>query len=185
MSQTSKMKISSTPYYSSSWDGTILLYESCKTSSGPKKQFENWKQSLRSSKIDFYENFQNDHFFCSDLRASNQFSTSIKSIDPLTLPDEIYFSSSSIRKWIQIQIWMYEPRSIFDFKSLASPICCRPRKWRFPWHRITLRVGMGPSCSTSHVKYRVDLKINSKTENKASGARKSNFTKNFKMIIFF
>ena len=124
-------------------------------------------------------------FLTSDARPFFGFSTLIKSINPLTLPDEIYFRSRPIRKWIQIEIWTDEPRFIFHFKSLALPICCRPRKWRFPWHRITLRVGMGPSCSTSHVKHLVDLKINSKTENKASGARKSNFTKIFKMIIFF
>ena len=98
MLQTSKMKISPTPYYSSSWDGTILLYESFKISSGPKNKLINSKWSLQGSKIEIYEIFQNDHFFFSGVQPLSGFSTSIKSINPLTLPDEIYFSSSSIRK---------------------------------------------------------------------------------------
>ena len=63
LSQTSFFKFSLTPYYSSSWDVTILLYESFKIPSGPKNDWMNWKRTLRSSKIDFHWNFQNDHFF--------------------------------------------------------------------------------------------------------------------------
>ena len=123
--------------------------------------------------------------FSSDARSSNQLSISIKSIKPLTLPDEIHFRSSSIPKRIQIKIWMHEPRFIFDLKSLASSICCRPQKWRFSWHRITLRVGMRPSCSTSHSKYLVDMKMKWKNENVASGAQKLTFTKIFQNDHFF
>ena len=124
-------------------------------------------------------------FLNSDVQPLSGFSTSIKSINQPTLPDEIYFRPSSIRKWIQIKIWAYEPISIFHFKSLASSICCRPRKWRFPWHRITLRVGMRPSCSTSHFKCLVDPKIIEKVKMKPSDLKKSIFQKKFKMIIFF
>ena len=67
---------------------------------------------------------------------------------------------------------MYEHPSNFDFKSLASPICCKPRFSKFPWHRITLRVGMMPSCSTSHLNDSRDFK-------KDSGAKKLIFQKIF------
>ena len=67
--QTSKMKIFLTPYYSSSWDETILLYESFEISSGRENEMKNWKRSLRSSKIDFYEDFSKWSFF--DLRRAN------------------------------------------------------------------------------------------------------------------
>ena len=179
------MKIFLTPYYSSSWDVPILLYESLKIWRNNEKALKNEIWGFEAQKINFFKKFEFFIFLSSDVQSLSQFSTSIKSIDLLTLPDEIYFSLSSIRKWIQIKIWMYEPRFIFNFKSLASSICRRPQKWRFLWHRITLRVGMGPSCSTSHVKHLVDLKINSKTENKGFGARKLTFTRFFEMIIFF
>ena len=65
-----------------------------------------------------------------------------KSIEQLFLPDEIYFEPSSIRKWIQIRIWTDEPSFNFDFKTLALPLSRRLHFFNFPWHRITLRVGM-------------------------------------------
>ena len=61
--QTSKMKIFLTPYYSSSSDETILLYESFKISRGRENEWKKWKRSLQSSKVDFHEIFRNDHFF--------------------------------------------------------------------------------------------------------------------------
>ena len=157
---------------------------SCSTSHSkylvdPKLNFETENETSRARKSTFTKIFKMIIFLSSDVRTSSQLSTSLKSINPLTLPDEIYFSSSSIRKWIQIEIWTYEPRFIFHFKSLALSICCRPKKWRFSWHRITLRVGMGPSCSTSHSKYLMDLKIIEKTQKEGSGARKLNFPKIF------
>ena len=57
-----------------------------------------------------------------------------------------------IRKIYFQQIWTDEPMWKIDFPSLSVPICCKPRFSNFPWHRITLRVGMMPSCSTSHWK---------------------------------
>ena len=43
------------------------------------------------------------------------------------------------------------------------PLCCRPSFRRFPEHRITLRVGMCPSCSTSHWKHWNSWKMNRRT----------------------
>ena len=120
MLQTSKMKISLTPYYSPSWDGTILLYESFKIPSRRKNELKNENGASKAQKLTFAKIFKMIIFLSSDVEPLSGFSTSIKSIDPLTLPDEIYFRSSSIRKWIQIKIWTYEPRFIFHFKSLAS-----------------------------------------------------------------
>ena len=93
-------------------------------------------------KIQIFKNFNFVIFSTNFWQPSSSFSTSKKSIDQLFLPDEIYFEPSSIRKWIQIRIWTYEPSFNFDFKTLASSLCCRLHFFNFPWHRITLRVGM-------------------------------------------
>ena len=92
-------------------------------------------------------------FFGSRLQTLFAFSPPLKPINTKFLPDETIYSKSPPRKWIQIQIWTYEPNFNFNFKSLASSLCCRPSFWRFPEHRITLRVRMCPSCSTSHWKH--------------------------------
>ena len=55
-----------------------------------------------------------------------RFSTLIMSIDLKTLPDEIYFSSSSIRKWIQIEIRTHGTLFNSNFKFLSAPLCRRP-----------------------------------------------------------
>ena len=101
------------------------------------------------------------------------------------LPDETIYSKSPPRKWPQIQIWTDGPNFNLHFKSLASSLCRIPSKWKFPWHRITLRVGMCPSCSTSHWKYWNNWKINWKSCIEASGAPKMIFTKILPIISFF
>ena len=58
--------------------------------------------------------------------------TSIKSIGKKILPATNIYIQNHSRKWTQIKIWMYEPHSNFDFKSLALPICRRPRFSKFP-----------------------------------------------------
>ena len=63
MSQTFILKISRTPYYSSSWDVPILLYESLKTLKWPKNKSENLNRSWRTSKNDFCENSADHQFF--------------------------------------------------------------------------------------------------------------------------
>ena len=80
---------------------------------------------------------------------------------------------------------MHGPNFNLNSKSLASSLGCRPSKWRFPEHRITLRVGMCPSCSTSHWKYWNSLKINWKSYIEASGAPKITFTNIRPIISFF
>ena len=104
-------------------------------------------------KIDF-QNFQKFSFFviffASGWRSKSQFLPRLQPIDIKILPASIFFKTSYPRKYNKIEIWTYEPSSNFDFKSLALPICRRPRFSKFPWHRITLRVGMMPSCSTSY-----------------------------------
>ena len=62
-SQTLKMKISRTPYYSPSWDVPILLYESLKTLKWPKNKSENLNRGCRTSKNDFCENSADHQFF--------------------------------------------------------------------------------------------------------------------------
>ena len=60
------MKISLTPYYSSSWDVPILLYESLKTLKWLKNKSNKLNRSFRSSKNDFRQKSAGYHFF--DLR---------------------------------------------------------------------------------------------------------------------
>ena len=90
------------------------------------------------------------NFFGADVQTLSAFSVALKPINLKILPDGTIYSTSSPRKWIQIQIWTDGPQFNLHFKSLASPLCCRPSFWRFPEHRITLRVGMCSFCSTSH-----------------------------------
>ena len=61
--QTFFLKISRTPYYSSSWDVPILLYESLKTLKWPKNKSENLNRGCRTSKNDFCENSADHQFF--------------------------------------------------------------------------------------------------------------------------
>ena len=108
------------------------------------------------------QNFQKFSFFviflASGWRSKCQFLFSIKPIDIKILPASIFFETSYPRKWNKIEIWTYGPPSNFDLKSLASSLCRRLGFSRFLWHRITLRVGMMPSCSTSHLNDLRDFK---------------------------
>ena len=91
---TSKMKICLTPYYSSSWDVSILLYESLNYKYYLKKYFErkNKEENLENS---IFWKKQTDHFFHFFFRLRWQtlwrFSTRIKSTGTLYLPDGICF----------------------------------------------------------------------------------------------
>ena len=131
-------------------------------------------------KIDF-QNFQKFSFFviffASGWRSKSQFLPRLQPIDIKILPASIFFKTSYPRKYNKIEIWTYEPSSNFDFKSLALPICRRPRFSKFPWHRITLRVGMMPSCSTSHLNDLRDFKNDSNA--------KKLFFKKFLIFSFF
>ena len=115
-------------------------------------------------KIDF-QNFQKFSFFviffASEWRSKSQFLPPLEPIEIKILPDGIFFEASYPRKWNKIEIWTDEPPSNFDSKSLALPICRRLGFSKFPWHRITLRVGMMPSCSTSHLNDLRDFKNDS------------------------
>ena len=102
------------------------------------------------SKSKFFKNFKFVTFSSSDVQSLFGFSPSIKSIDMKILPASIYSMSSCIRKCIQIKIWTDEAMTFFNFRFLNSLKCCRPHLPRFLWHRITLRVWMWTSCSTSH-----------------------------------
>ena len=105
-------------------------------------------------KIEFSKNFNFFFFWGSDAQPLSGFSTSIKTIDTKILPASIYSMSSYIRKCIQIEIWTHGVHFIFRFSSLTLSICRRPHFFNFSWHRITLRVWMWTSCSTSHCKYK-------------------------------
>ena len=107
---------------------------------------KNWKNRF------FFKNFNFVIFFASDVKTLFGFSTSINSINQLFLPARLYFRSSSIRKWIQIEIWTYRTSFTFWFKSLALPKCRRLHFSNFARHRITLRGEDETSCSTSHCK---------------------------------
>ena len=157
------MKISRTPYYSSSWDVPILLYESLKTLKRLENKSTRLNRGSRASKIDIRQKSADRHFFGSRVQTSSAFSTPLEPINAEFLPDGTIYSKNPSRKWILIQIWTHGPDFNFDFKSLALPLCRKPSFWRFPEHRITLRVGMCPSCSTSHWKHWNDRKINRKT----------------------
>ena len=160
MLQTFILKISRTPYYSSSWDVPILLYESLKTLKRLENKSTRLNRGSRASKIDFRQKSADRHFFGSRVQTSSAFSTPLEPINAEFLPDGTIYSKNPPRKWIQIQIRTDGLNFNLQFKSLASPLRRRPWKWRFPEHRITLRVGMCPSCSTSHWKHRNGLKIN-------------------------
>ena len=84
------------------------------------------------------------------MQPSYGISTLIKSIGIEILPASIYSMPCYFRKWGQIKIWTYGAMTFFNFWSLNLPICRRPHFSRFLWHRITLRVWMWTSCSTSH-----------------------------------
>ena len=137
VSPTRFFKVFLTPYYSSSWD------ESCST---------NYWTIFYLKIIDFFvflliiltkilkkngfQNFQKFWFFviffASEWRSKSQFLPSLEPIDIKILPASIFFETSYPRKWIQIEIWTDEPTLNFDFKSLALPICRRPRFSKFP-----------------------------------------------------
>ena len=63
MLQALRIKISLTPYYSSSWDVPILLYESLKTLKWLKNESNKLNRSFRSSKNDFRQKSAGYHFF--------------------------------------------------------------------------------------------------------------------------
>ena len=94
---------------------------------------------LKISIFHFFQIFFKFFFFWSPLC---QVLTSIKSIDTKFLPANTIFVKNPSGKCIQIKIWAYGTSFIFNLKSLNLPISCRPQKSNFPWHRITLRVGM-------------------------------------------
>ena len=112
-------------------------------------------KTIRMQKIWFFQKFLIFSFFChffaSEWRSKCQFLPPLEPIEIKILPDGIFFEASYPRKWNKIEIWTDEPPSNFDSKSLALPICRRLGFSKFPWHRITLRVGMMPSCSTNHL----------------------------------
>ena len=128
-----------------------------------------------------FQNFQKFSFFviffASGWRSKSQFLPRLQPIDIKILPASIFFKTSYPRKYNKIEIWTYEPSSNFDFKSLALPICRRPRFSKFPWHRITLRVGMMPSCSTSH--------LNDLCDFRNDFGEKIDFSKIFTFFTFF
>ena len=133
----------------------VWMWSSCSTSHWKYKYKMkiNWKSEFRCSwpkKMTFPKIFKFFIFFGSEVPPLSGFSTSIKPIDVKILPASIYSRSSSIRKWIQIEIWMHGGSCNFKFKSLSVAICCRPHFSNFSCHRITLRVWMWPSCSTSY-----------------------------------
>ena len=133
----------------------VWMWSSCSTSHW-KYEYRlklNHKYEFRRSwaeKSIFPQIFHFFIFFGSEVPPLFGILTSIKLIDVKILPASIYSRSSSIRKWIQIEIWMDGGSFNFEFKSLTSSICCRPHFSNFSCHRITLRVWMWSSCSTSH-----------------------------------
>ena len=119
------------------------------------------------------------------MQTLSPFSVRFKPINLKILPDGTIYLKSHPRKWIQIQIRTDGTEFNLHFKFLKSSLGRRPSKWRFPWQRITLRVGMCPSCSTSHWKYWNDQTITRKSSIEASGAPKITFTKIRPIISFF
>ena len=97
------------------------------------KKIENFDFSKFSDFVIFFG------FRCQSLSA---FLVGLKLIDRLFLPANLYFRSSSFRKWTQIEIWTDETSPIFNFKTILSSICRRPHFFNFPALRITLRVGI-------------------------------------------
>ena len=166
------------------------MWSSCSTSHW-KCEYKlkiNWKRKFRRSrpkKLTFPQIFKFFTFFGSVVPPLFGFSTSIKPIDVKILPASIYSRSSSIRKWIQIEIWADGGSFNFEFKSLTSSICCRPHFSNFSCHRITLRVWMWSSCSTSHWKCEYKLKIDWKSKFRRSWAKKLTFPEIFNFFIFF
>ena len=138
-------------------------------------------KTIRVPKNWFFKKFSFFHifviFFAFGRRSSWQFLPPLEPIDIKILPDGIFFETSDSRKWNKIEIWTDEPASNFDFKSLALPICCRLGFSKFPWHRITLRVGMMPSCSTSH--------LNDLCDFRNDFGEKIDFSKIFTFFTFF
>ena len=98
MLQTSFFKFSLTPYYSSSWDETILLYESLEIIIAMKKIGKSNLSFKKTQKLKFSLFFDMITFLSSDDRPSFGFSTSIKFIDKLFLPDDICFVKNPSRK---------------------------------------------------------------------------------------
>ena len=138
---------------------------SCSTSHW--KYWNNWKINRKSSieaseapKMTFTKIRPIISFFGPRVQTLFAFSVPLKLINLKILPDGTIYSKRHPRKWIQIQIWTDGPKFNLHFKSLASPLGRRPSKWRFSWHRITLRVEMCPSCSTSYWKHWNNWKIN-------------------------
>ena len=136
------------------WD--ILLYESLKMICFSRNHwfllfFEKFtEKSENSHSRDFFKMII---FFGSDVKPSFELSTSINSIDTLFLPHDLSFEIFPSRKWPQIEIWMYKTFSIFNFKSLASPLCRRPSGGRFPRTPYYSSSWDETSCSTSHWKW--------------------------------
>ena len=152
--QTFILKISLTPYYSSSWDVTILLYESLETLKQLKNASESFVEAVGPPKMTSAKIQPIISFFGPSVQTLSPFSVSLKPINLKILPDgNIYYLKRHLRKWIQIQIRTNETDFNLQFKFLKLSLGSIPSKWRFPEHRITLRVGMCPSCSTSHWKH--------------------------------
>ena len=110
------------------FSGTVLLFEcGCdhpalrviRNIMNNEKTFKNWNWRLQSSKIELSKNFNFFIFRSSDVPPLSGISTSIKPIDVKILPASIYSRSSSIRKWIQIEIWTHGGSFISRFKSLT------------------------------------------------------------------
>ena len=143
--QTSKIKFSLTPYYSSSRDVTILLYESLLIEIYFKSMFFFdfllilIDFFLKFWILIFFQFFNFSFFFSPPL---SEVLTSIKSIATKFLLANTICVKNPFRKWTQIKNWTHGTSFIFNLKSLNLPISCRPQKSNFPWHRITLRVGM-------------------------------------------
>ena len=117
-----------TPYYSSSG-----MMPSCSTSH--LNDSRDFKKDSGAKKLIFQKIFIFSffcHFFASGWRSKLQFLPPLEPIDIKILPDGIFFETSYPRKWNKIEFWTYEPPSNFDFKSLASSICRRPRFSNFP-----------------------------------------------------
>ena len=110
----------------------------------------NWIFDQKIEKIDFSKILKFSHFYASGAQPSYGFSTSIRPIDALFLPDGIYFVTRPFRKWPQIEIWTYEVSSNFDFKTLALRKCYWPSAGQFSQTSYYSSRSDETSCSTSH-----------------------------------
>ena len=150
-----------------------------------RKTFRN---EISSSKMEFFIFFKNFHILSFFWLRGVTFILILnldKSYKRKILPASIYSTSRPIRKWIQIEIWTDEPSSKFDFKKLAASLRRRLHFLNFPWHRITLRVGMWPSCSTSHWKWLLLWKKHLKKWNLSVGKLRNEIFHFFQKIWYF